>query len=138
MFLFLITKMQILWDLNESSFYRSESPVKLGEWVEVRVSRTGRLASLEVEDEPAQEVLTPGAFTQLSLPLNLYLGGAPSSEIYSPKMKTKASFVGCIQTVVLNRREVSHIVIIFHHFFKKEIILYENIQKFLKLTFNNL
>ncbi|XP_033229252.1 pikachurin [Belonocnema kinseyi] len=85
---------------------RSESPVKLGEWVEVRVSRTGRLASLEVEDEPAQEVLTPGAFTQLSLPLNLYLGGAPSSEIYSPKMKTKSSFVGCIQTVILNRREV--------------------------------
>jgi len=80
--------------------------VRLGEWVEVRVSRTGRLASLEVEDDPAQEILAPGAFTQLSLPLNLYLGGAPSSDMYSPKMKTTASFVGCIQTIVLNNREV--------------------------------
>lgn len=86
--------------------FRSENPVRLGEWVEVRVSRTGRLASLQVEDDPAQEILAPGAFTQLSLPLNLYLGGAPSSDMYSPKMKTTASFVGCIQTIVLNNREV--------------------------------
>lgn len=86
--------------------FRSENPVRLGEWVEVRISRTGRLASLEVEDSPAQEILAPGAFTQLSLPLNLYLGGAPSSDMYSPKMKTTASFVGCIQTIVLNNREV--------------------------------
>lgn len=64
------------------------------------------MASLEVEDDAAQEILAPGAFTQLSLPLNLYLGGAPSSDMYSPKMKTTASFVGCIQTIVLNNREV--------------------------------
>lgn len=92
--------------------YRSENPVRLGEWVEVRVSRTGRLASLEVEDDPPQEILAPGAFTQLSLPLNLYLGGAPSTDMYSPKMKTTASFVGCIQTVILNRREVRILLII--------------------------
>lgn len=80
--------------------------MRLGEWIEVRVSRTGRLASLEVEDSAPEEILAPGAFTQLSLPLNLYLGGAPSSEMYSPKMHIKSSFVGCIQRVVLNRREV--------------------------------
>lgn len=85
---------------------RSESPVRLGEWVEVRVSRTGRLAALQVEDELPQEVLAPGAFTQLSLPLNLYLGGGPTPDMYTPKMKTTASFVGCIQTVLLNNREV--------------------------------
>ncbi|OXU24789.1 hypothetical protein TSAR_011073, partial [Trichomalopsis sarcophagae] len=98
---------QFTFDLGTGcATLRSEKPVRLGEWIEVRVSRTGRLASLEVEDEPGQEIMAPGAFTQLSLPLNLYLGGAPSAEMYSPKMKTKASFVGCIQTVVLNRREV--------------------------------
>lgn len=79
----------------------------MDEWVEIRVSRTGRLASLEVETEAAQEILAPGAFTQLSLPLNLYLGGAPSPDMYSPKMKTNASLVGCVQQVVINRREVS-------------------------------
>ncbi|XP_020280960.1 pikachurin-like isoform X2 [Pseudomyrmex gracilis] len=98
---------QFTYDLGTGpATLRSENPVRLGEWIEVRVSRTGRLASLEVEDEPAQEILAPGAFTQLSLPLNLYLGGAPSSDMYSPKMKTTASFAGCIQTIVLNNREV--------------------------------
>lgn len=81
--------------------------MRLGEWLEVRVSRTGRLASLEVEDKPPREILAPGAFTQLSLPLNLYLGGAPAPDFYSPKLKTTASFVGCVQSVTLNRREVS-------------------------------
>ncbi|XP_044575810.1 pikachurin-like [Cotesia glomerata] len=98
---------QFTFDLGTGpATLRSESPVQLGEWLEIRVSRTGRLASLEVENEPAQEILAPGAFTQLSLPLNLYLGGAPSPEMFTPKMKTAASFVGCIQTVVLNHREV--------------------------------
>ncbi|XP_076165128.1 pikachurin isoform X2 [Ptiloglossa arizonensis] len=97
----------IMFDLGTGpADLRSENPVRLGEWVEVRVSRTGRLASLEVEDDPPREILTPGAFTQLSLPLNLYLGGAPSTDMYSPKMRTTASFVGCIQTVILNRREI--------------------------------
>lgn len=80
--------------------------MRLGEWLEVRVSRTGRMASLEVEEEPPQEILAPGAFTQLSLPLNLYLGGAPAPDIFTPKMKITASFVGCIQTIVINHREV--------------------------------
>ncbi|XP_011315506.1 pikachurin [Fopius arisanus] len=98
---------QFTFDLGTGpATLRSETPVRLGEWLEVRVSRTGRLASLVVENEPAREILAPGAFTQLSLPLNLYLGGAPSTDIFTPKMKTVASFVGCIQTVVLNRREI--------------------------------
>ncbi|XP_053985558.1 pikachurin-like [Hylaeus volcanicus] len=98
---------QFTFDLGTGpATLRSEKPVRIGDWVEVRVSRTGRLASLEVEDDPPQEILAPGAFTQLSLPLNLYLGGAPSTDMYSPKMKTTASFVGCVQTVILNRREI--------------------------------
>ncbi|XP_015607232.1 pikachurin [Cephus cinctus] len=98
---------QFTFDLGTGpATLRSETPVRLGEWLEVRVSRTGRLASLEVEDDPPQEILAPGAFTQLSLPLNLYLGGAPTPDMYSPKMKTTASFIGCIQTVILNGREV--------------------------------
>ncbi|XP_015126557.1 pikachurin [Diachasma alloeum] len=98
---------QFTFDLgNGPATVRSEKPVRLGEWLEVSVSRTGRMASLVVEKEPAQEILAPGAFTQLSLPLNLYLGGSPSTDIFTPKLKTVASFVGCIQTVVFNGREI--------------------------------
>lgn len=107
-----LQKLMTFWVCYLHYRFRSENPVRLGEWVEVRVSRTGRLASLEVEEDPAQEIMAPGAFTQLSLPLNLYLGGAPSSDMYSPKMKTTASFVGCIQTIVLNNREVRTLGII--------------------------
>ncbi|XP_047362838.1 pikachurin isoform X2 [Vespa velutina] len=85
---------------------RSDNPVHLGEWLEIKVSRTGRLASLKVEDDPIREILAPGAYTQLFLPLNLYLGGAPSPDLYSLKLKTTSSFVGCIQSVILNRREI--------------------------------
>ncbi|XP_011498922.1 PREDICTED: pikachurin [Ceratosolen solmsi marchali] len=75
---------QFTFDLGTGcATLRSKRPVRLGEWIEVRVSRTGRLASLEVENEPEREILAPGAFTQLSLPLNLYIGGAPTSDIYS-------------------------------------------------------
>ncbi|XP_046833468.1 pikachurin isoform X2 [Vespa crabro] len=85
---------------------RTDNPVHLGEWLEIKVSRTGRLASLKVEDDPIREILAPGAYTQLFLPLNLYLGGAPSPDLYSLKLKTTSSFVGCIQSVILNRREI--------------------------------
>ncbi|KAK0089340.1 hypothetical protein PV325_007884 [Microctonus aethiopoides] len=98
---------QFTFDLGTGpATLRSKSPVRLGEWLEVRVSRTGRMATLEVEEEPPQEILAPGAFTQLSLPLNLYLGGAPAPDIFTPKMKITASFVGCIQTIVINHREI--------------------------------
>ncbi|KAI4479291.1 hypothetical protein M0804_011076 [Polistes exclamans] len=85
---------------------RSDNPIRLGEWLEMKVSRTGRLASLNVENDLIREILAPGAFTQLFLPLNLYLGGAPSPDLYSLKLKTTSSFVGCIQSVILNRREI--------------------------------
>jgi len=43
--------------------------------------------------------MTPGAYTQLSLDLNMYLGGVLNSDVISPKIKVKNSFVGCIQKV---------------------------------------
>lgn len=57
---------------------RSVETVATGEWHTVRVSRTGRMAVLAVDGQETVEVTAPGAFTQLSLPLNLYLGGVPS------------------------------------------------------------
>uniref|UniRef100_A0A1B6E688 Laminin G domain-containing protein n=1 Tax=Clastoptera arizonana TaxID=38151 RepID=A0A1B6E688_9HEMI len=81
---------------------RSNEPVTLGEWHELRLSRTGRLAVLQVDRRPPSQVLAPGAFTQLSLPLNLYIGGVPNFDMVSPKVRVRTSFVGCIQKVVIN------------------------------------
>lgn len=68
-------------------------------WHEVRVSRTGRQAVLQIDDRPSSQATAPGAFTQLSLPQNLYIGGVPNFEMVSPKVRVRTSFVGCIQKV---------------------------------------
>ncbi|CAG2062140.1 unnamed protein product [Timema podura] len=86
------------------SHYRSSERVTLGDWHELRLSRTGRLAILEVDDLPATQTMTPGAFTQLSLPQNLYIGGVPNFDMVSPKVRIRTSFVGCIQKVVINNQ----------------------------------
>lgn len=69
-------------------------------WHEVLVSRTGRLAWLQVDTQPPSHAATPGAFTQLLLAQSLYLGGAPNLDMLSPKARARASFVGCVQKVI--------------------------------------
>ncbi|GJQ82652.1 hypothetical protein Trydic_g19669 [Trypoxylus dichotomus] len=85
----------------------SQHRVILGEWHEIRISRTGRLAILEVDNQIPVEVMSPGAFTQLSLPQNLYLGGVPNFGAVSPKVRVRSAFVGCVQKVVINGRTVA-------------------------------
>lgn len=79
----------------------------LNEWHEIKISRTSRLAVMLVDNQPYIEVLAPGAFTQLSLPQNLYLGGMPNFDSISPQIKVQSSFVGCIQKVVINGNPLS-------------------------------
>lgn len=73
----------------------------MDEWHTLKVSRTGRLAVLQVDTQPSTRVMTPGAFTQLSLTLNLFVGGVPNFDLISPKIKTVNSFVGCVQKVMI-------------------------------------
>lgn len=86
---------------------RSGGPLTLGQWHELRLSRTGRLAVMQVDDLPATQAMAPGAFTQLTLPQNLYIGGVPNFDMVSPKVKVRTSFVGCIQKVVINDQPLS-------------------------------
>ncbi|CAH0550075.1 unnamed protein product [Brassicogethes aeneus] len=96
------------YDLGSgSAVARSRYRVTLGEWHQVRVSRTGRLAILAVDNDIPVEVLSPGAFTQLSLPQNLYLGGAPNFGIVSPQVRIRTAMVGCVQKVQINGRQIA-------------------------------
>ncbi|KAE8745611.1 hypothetical protein FOCC_FOCC007612, partial [Frankliniella occidentalis] len=67
--------------------------MSLGEWHEVRVSRTGRLAVLQLDAHAPDEAMAPGAFLQLSLPLSLYLGGVPALHSVAPRLRARTSFV---------------------------------------------
>lgn len=83
---------------------RSPYPVALGEWHLVKASRTGRLGILVVDNQPTVEAHSPGAFTQLSLPLNLYLGGVPDPKETALGADVTQSFVGCVQRLTINNR----------------------------------
>lgn len=101
-------RLEFAYDLGTGvAIATSHHRVSLGEWHEVRVSRTGRLAILEVDNQIPVEVMSPGAFTQLSLPQNLYLGGVPNFGAVSPKVRVRSAFVGCVQKVVINGRSVA-------------------------------
>ena len=94
---------EFAYDLGTGmSVASSKHRVNLGEWHEVSVSRTGRLAILEVDNQLPVEVTAPGAFTQMSLPQNLYLGGVSNFASVSPEVRVRSSFVGCIQKVRRN------------------------------------
>ncbi|XP_076268122.1 EGF like, fibronectin type III and laminin G domains protein pikachurin [Rhynchophorus ferrugineus] len=99
---------EFAYDLGTgAAIVRSHDRVELSEWHEVRLSRTGRLAILTVDNQLPVEILAPGAFTQLSLPQNLYLGGVPNFGVVSPQVRVRSAFVGCIQKVQINGRSVA-------------------------------
>lgn len=52
------------------------------------------------------ETTSPGAFTQLSLPQNLFLGGVVNFGTVSPHVKVRSSFVGCIQALRIGGRQI--------------------------------
>ncbi|XP_026467797.1 pikachurin-like [Ctenocephalides felis] len=86
---------------------RSEQPITLNEWHMVRLSRSGRLASLRVDDMRPTDVLTPGSSAHLSLTQNLHIGGVPNPISLPHFLSDKGSFVGCVQKVVINDRTIN-------------------------------
>ncbi|KAL5016942.1 hypothetical protein ScPMuIL_006531 [Solemya velum] len=81
---------------------RSEKALELGEWHWVRASRTGLQGTLEVDEQTTIEGTSEGAFTQLTLLQDLYLGGHPNFDQTSKYSNISQSFTGCIQKVIIN------------------------------------
>jgi len=77
------------------------------EWHVIHAARTGREGILKVDDQPIAIGMSLGAFTQLSLPLNLYIGGVPSLRDIHQNVQSEQKFVGCIQKVAVNGRQLS-------------------------------
>lgn len=93
-------------------FNRSEEPLAVGVWHTAFISRTGRDGILEVDEQRKVEGISPGAFTQLSLPLNMYIGGVHDLRDVARKASITESFTGCIQKVsIIFRSLILHIKI---------------------------
>lgn len=70
------------------------------------ISRTARLGTLRVDDQPEVGGYAMGAYSQLSLPLNLFIGGVSDLKDVSRDSGVTHSFVGCVQKMIVNGRRL--------------------------------
>ncbi len=71
----------------------------MNEWHVIRLSRTGREGYLQVDKLAAEHGTAKGRYTQLTLSLDLFLGGHRNYDEVAKKAEAKQSFKGCIQKV---------------------------------------
>lgn len=83
---------------------RSPEPVSLNHWHWVKISRTGLEGILEIDDEVVAIGQSQGAFTQLTLMQNLFVGGHRNFDETSKLANVSESFDGCIQKIVINNK----------------------------------
>lgn len=91
---------------NGPAIIRSLSPVNLDEWHTVRATRTARLGTLTVDDQAEVGGYSDGAFTMLSLPLNLFVGGVSDLKDVAREAELVQSFTGCVQKITVNGRNL--------------------------------
>ncbi|CAG2107760.1 unnamed protein product [Medioppia subpectinata] len=83
---------------------RSRHPIAMNEWHTIVISRTGRQGILQVNDETPVTAHSYGAFSQMSLSLNLFVGGVPDFKDIQRNAFATNLFSGCIQSVIVNNR----------------------------------
>ena len=74
----------------------------LNQWHWVKISRTGLEGILEIDDNVAAIGQSQGAFTQLTLTQNLFVGGHRNFDDTSKHANVTQGFDGCIQKVIIN------------------------------------
>ncbi|KAM4709597.1 pikachurin isoform 2-T2 [Discoglossus pictus] len=86
---------------------RSEKPVSLGEWHELRVSRTAKNGILQVDNQKQVEGMAEGAFTQIKCNTDIYIGGVPNYDTVKKNSGVLRPFSGSIQKLILNDRIIN-------------------------------
>ncbi|XP_016079435.1 PREDICTED: pikachurin [Miniopterus natalensis] len=85
---------------------RSQEPLALGHWHELRVSRTARNGILQVDKQKAVEGNAEGGFTQINCNTDIFVGGVPSYDEVKEKSGILKPFSGSIQKITLNDRTI--------------------------------
>ncbi|XP_018420102.1 PREDICTED: pikachurin [Nanorana parkeri] len=83
---------------------RSEKPVSLGQWHELRVSRTAKNGLLQVDNQRQVEGMSEGGFTQIKCNPDIYIGGVPDYDTVKKNSGVMRPFSGSIQKLILNDR----------------------------------
>ncbi|KAJ6656099.1 hypothetical protein lerEdw1_004148 [Lerista edwardsae] len=85
---------------------RSEEPVNLNQWHELKVSRTAKNGILQVDQQNPVEGMAEGAFTQIKCNPEIFIGGVPSYDDVKKNSGVLKPFSGSIQKIVLNDRMI--------------------------------
>ena len=85
--------------MPSSILRRSAERVSLHEWHVIQLFRTGRSGMLRVDGGELVEGVSSGAFTQLTLLLDLFIGGHRNYDEVARAAHVNQSFRGCIQKV---------------------------------------
>ncbi|KAF2984643.1 hypothetical protein EK904_012564, partial [Melospiza melodia maxima] len=85
---------------------RSEEPVSLGQWHELRVSRTAKNGILQVDTQRPVEGMAEGAFTQIKCSSEIFIGGVPNYDDVKKNSGILRPFSGSIQKIILNDRTI--------------------------------
>ncbi|NWY02494.1 EGFLA protein, partial [Nothoprocta ornata] len=85
---------------------RSEEPVSLGQWHEIRVSRTAKNGILQVDKQKPVEGMAEGAFTQIKCSSDIFIGGVPNYDAVKKNSGILRPFSGSIQKIILNDRTI--------------------------------
>ncbi|XP_045141190.1 pikachurin [Echinops telfairi] len=85
---------------------RSEGPLALGHWHELRVSRTAKNGILQVDAQKVVEGMAAGGFTQIKCNTDIFIGGVPSYDDVKKNSGVLQPFSGSIQKIILNDRTI--------------------------------
>ncbi|XP_060046950.1 pikachurin [Erinaceus europaeus] len=85
---------------------RSPEPLTLGQWHELRVSRTGKNGILQVDTQKVVEGMAEGAFTQIKCTADVFMGGVPSYHNVKKNSGVLRPFTGSVQKIVLNDQTI--------------------------------
>lgn len=106
---------------NGPATVRTSTAISIGRWHNLVISRTTRLATISLDNQPSNQTVSHGAYTQLSLFKPLFLGGVIKNwqteleqnyylnSTYLPFEIGNENFKGCIQSLEINGKLVQWI-----------------------------
>ncbi|KAI4892118.1 hypothetical protein NFI96_017894 [Prochilodus magdalenae] len=81
---------------------KSEEPISLSRWHELKLSRTARRGILQLDNQRPVEGMAEGAFTQIKCSSPLYFGGVPNYDLTKASALVRVPFTGSLQKVIVN------------------------------------
>ncbi|XP_043925832.1 pikachurin [Protopterus annectens] len=89
-----------------TAIIKSDAPVSVNHWHDLRISRTAKNGILQVDDQRPVEGMAEGAFTQIKCNTDIFVGGVPDYDNVKKKSGVAKPFSGSIQKIILNDRKI--------------------------------